>query len=254
MELNEQAQGAAETTLSVLEKVTELRFALLVLSASVAADIALAEVLHRNLITLLSTPLKDQDWPPLLVAAIAFVFWMAALSPMCRLIVENLVSGVRQTRIGTWLLPLRHVPEENHFNLYARGLVPIRTARLKAKREKDAFWLALAEQEDAKHERNRRKLEQLAALSFSALVLMVVDFCLRDHSIAGVVLQWIGSYSGRQEQIAQIGVFMLMVVVAAPWMYSLWNVPPFVRWMSHPELAEELLARDRSARQIRRAM
>lgn len=74
MELNGQAQGAAETTLSVLEKETKLHFALLVLSASVAADIALAEVLHRNLITVLSTPLKDQDWPPLLVPAISFVF------------------------------------------------------------------------------------------------------------------------------------------------------------------------------------
>lgn len=87
----------------LLDKVTEFRFALVLLSVAVALDAALAWGANRNILTMDWSALDSGSIAMLGLALVAYVFWMAALSRLVRAVVESALALLSSTRLGSFL-------------------------------------------------------------------------------------------------------------------------------------------------------
>ncbi len=103
MDAGSAVKGATEQGLRLLDKVTEFRFALALLSVAIAFDISMAWITNRNVLTVDWSMFGAGSIAKLGLAAVAYVFWMAALSPLVRYFVEYVVSSVSNTRLGRFL-------------------------------------------------------------------------------------------------------------------------------------------------------
>ena len=82
MDTGSAVNEAAEQGFKLLDKVTEFRFFLALLSVAVALDVALAWTVDRNILSMDWGTLSAGSASRLALAAVAYVFWMAALSPL----------------------------------------------------------------------------------------------------------------------------------------------------------------------------
>lgn len=240
MEAGSTVKMAAEQGFKLLDKVTEFRFALVILSVAIALDVALAWGANRNVLTM--------DWPTLGVgtgaklglAVVIYVFWMAALSPLVRGVVEFVFSLLGNTRLGSALGSVVEPERETAERRYAWGRVRVNDAKLRALKDKDAFWMAQVEKAEAKEVEHRNELAALASLSFSVAGLLLMDWW-SDHSIVGEVAAWLSGYDGRMGSVATLGAWVCVLVIAFPWLYRVRAGYPGDAWMEHPELAKERL-------------
>lgn len=240
MEAGSTVKVAAEQAFKLLEKVTEFRFALAILSVAIALDIALVQVANQNILTMDWSMLGADGAAKLGLAVVIYVFWMAALSPLVRLIVEFVLSSLGNTRLCSVLGRVVESERVTAEQRYAWGQVRINDAKLRALKDKDAFWIAQIEKAEAKEIEQRNEMTALSSLSFSVAGLLLMDWW-NKHSIVGEVVMWLGGYSGRMGEVATLGASVCMLVIAFPWLYHVWAGYPEDAWMEHPELAKERL-------------
>lgn len=240
MDTGTAVKGATEQGLRLLDKVTEFRFALTLLSIAIALDVALVWIANRNILTMEWSGLSADSFARLGIAVVVYVFWMAALSPLVRIFVEHMFALLGNTRLGSVLNGLVEPVHESAERRYAWGRVRVGDAKLRALRDKDTFWMAQVEKVEAKAGEERSKMTALADLSFSVVGLLLLDWW-SDYSIAGEVTAWLNGYGGQTGSIARLGVLACMLVVAFPWLYRVRAYIPSETWMDHPELAKERL-------------
>lgn len=251
MDVGSAVKGATEQGLRLLDKVTEFRFALALLSVAVALDIALAWIANRNVLTLDWSTLGAGGIAKLGLAMVVYVFWMAALSPLARYIVEYAFGLLGNTRLGSMLSSVVEPEYETAERRYASGQVRVNEAKLRALEDKDAFWMAQVEKAEAKQCEERNEMAQLASLSFSVSGLLVMDWW-GDSSIIGLAVAWLGGFDGRMGSVASLSTWLCVLIVAFPWLYRARADIPRDMWINHPELAKERLeateAKRRNAR------
>lgn len=240
MEAGSAVKTAAEQGFKLLDKVTEFRFALAILSITIALDVALAWVAHRNILTVNWSTLDAGGIAKLSLAVVIYVFWMAALSPLVRYVVEFVFSLLGNTRLGSALGSVVEPERETAERRYAWGRVRVNDAKLRALKDKDAFWMAQVEKAEAKEIEQRSEMAALASLSFSVAGLLLMDWW-SDHSIMGEVAAWLGGYGGRMGSVATLGAWVCVLLIAFPWLYRVRTGYPDDAWMEHPELAKERL-------------
>lgn len=240
MDAGSAVKGATEQGLRLLDKVTEFRFALILLSVIVALDIALAWIANRNVLSMDWSTLGAGGNAKLSFALVAYVFWMAALSPLVRYIVEYAFMLLGNTRLGGMLSSVVEPEHETAERRYASGQVRVNDAKLRALKDKDAFWMTQVEKVQAKQREKRNEMAQLASLSFSVSGLLVMDWW-RDSSIIGLVTAWLGGFGGRMGSVASLGAWLCVLIVAFPWLYRRRAAMPSDVRMDHPELARERL-------------
>ncbi len=232
--------GAAEQGLRLLDKVTEFRFALALLSVVIAFDVALSWIANRNVLTMDWSALGASDITRIGLAMVAYVFWMAALSPLVRHIVEYAFMLLENTRLSGMLNRVVEPIYETAERRYASGQVRVNEAKLRALRDKDAFWIARVEKAEARQREERDEMVQLAGLSFSVSGLLLMDWWM-DSSLTGLVTAWVGEFGGPMGSVASLGAWVCILLVAFPWLYRMRVAMPSETWIDHPELARERL-------------
>lgn len=240
MEAGSAVEVATEQGFKLLDKVTEFRFALVLLSVAIALDVALAWIAHRNILTMDWSTLGAGGIAKLGLSVVIYVFWMAALSPLVRYVVEFVFSLLGNTRLGSALGSVVEPERETAERRYAWGRVRVNDAKLRALKDKDAFWMAQVEKAEAKEIEQRSEMAALASLSFSVAGLLLMDWW-SDRSIVGEVAAWLGGYGGRMGSVATLGAWVCVLLIAFPWLYRVRTGYPDDAWMEHPELAKERL-------------
>lgn len=233
-------KAAAEQGFKLLDKVTEFRFALAILSVAIALDVALAWIANRNILTVDWSTLGAGGIARLGLAVVIYVFWMAALSPLVRYVVEFVFSLLGNTRLGSALGSVVEPEHETAERRYAWGRVRVNDAKLRALKDKDIFWIVQVEKAEAKEIEQRSEMSALASLSFSVAGLLLMDWW-SEHSITGEVAAWLGGYGGRMGSVATLGAWICVLVIAFPWLYRVRVGYLGDAWMEHPELANERL-------------
>lgn len=233
-------KDATEQGLQLLDKVTEFRFSLVLLSVAVALDAALAWGANRKILTMDWSALDSGSIAMLGLAVVAYVFWMAALSRLVRAVVESALAWLGNTWLGS-LLSSPAEPEHGREEWrYASGRVRVKEAKLRALKDKDTFWMGQVEKAEARERDERSEMAALAGLSFSLTGLLLIDWW-SDYSLAGEVVRWLGAYGGRMGGIATLVAVGCVLLIAFPWLHHLRRQVPSDTWMDHPELAEERL-------------
>ncbi|RTL56502.1 MAG: hypothetical protein EKK46_04660 [Rhodocyclaceae bacterium] len=241
---------ATKEAFRLLDKVTEFKFSLALLSVAVALDVTLAWIAHRNILTLDWAAFGGGMMAKLGLALVAYVFWMAALSPMTDSLVKFLLSLLTDNRFAS---ALRSIFESEHATAeqrYVWGRVQVTDAKLRAFKDKDMFWIEQVEKVEANERENRGEMAALARLSFSVLGLMLMDWGMREYSIAGEILAGLGGDEGWMKSVIHVGVLACVLLIAFPWLYQVWNQQQDDAWMSHPELAKERLEAIEAQRMI----
>lgn len=82
MDAGSAVRAAAEQGFKLLDKVTEFRFALVILSVAIALDVALAWIANRNVLTMDWSTLGADGMGKLGLVVVIYIFWMAALSTL----------------------------------------------------------------------------------------------------------------------------------------------------------------------------
>jgi hypothetical protein len=218
MEAGGAVKAAAEQGFKLLDKVTEFRFALAILSVAIALDVALAWIANRNILTVDWSTLGAGGIARLGLAVVIYVFWMAALSPLVRYVVEFVFSLLGNTRLGSALGSVVEPEHETAERRYAWGRVRVNDAKLRALKDKDIFWIVQVEKAEAKEIEQRSEMSALASLSFSVAGLLLMDWW-SEHSITGEVAAWLGGYGGRMGSVATLGAWICVLVIAFPWLY-----------------------------------
>lgn len=242
MDAGNAAKEASEEGFRLLDKVTEYRFAMVLLSVAIALDVALAWVAHRNILSMDWTSLGTGTTARLGLASVAYALWMAVLSQVVRYVVESVGSVLTDNRLGSMLRSIAEPVRETSERRYTGGRVPVTEAKLRALKDKDSFWIAQVEKAEALERQNRNEMAAFARLSFSVLGLMLMDWGMREYSIMGEILSGLNGDGGWMEGTAALGALAFVFLVAFPWLYQVWNPRhPGDAWMEHPELARECL-------------
>jgi len=241
METGSAVNEAAEQGFKLLDKVTEFRFFLGLLSVAVALDVALAWTVDRNILTMDWGKLSTGSASRLALAAVAYVFWMAALSQLARYGVEFVFSLLGETPLGRMLGRAVKPEREKAERRYYWGQVRVSEAKVRALKDRDSFWMARVEKEEARRAEEQIEMAALAKLSFAVTGLLLMDWC-SANSLAGELPLWLTAIDGRMGDIAELGVMVCVLMIAYPWLHLLRNPPVYDRWMDHPELARERLA------------
>lgn len=240
MEAGSAVRAAAEQGFKLLDKVTEFRFALVILSVAIALDVALAWIANRNVLTMDWSTLGADGMAKLGLVVVIYVFWMAALSTLVRYVVEFVFSLLGNTRLGSALGSVVEPERETAERRYAWGRVRVNDAKLRALKDKDTFWIVQVEKAETKEIEQRNEMAALASLSFSVAGLLLMDWW-SEYSIAGDVAAWLSGYGGQMGSVATLGVWVCVLVIAFPWLYRVRAGYPGDAWMEHPELAKERL-------------
>jgi hypothetical protein len=222
-----------------LDRVVQLRYALLVISIVLAVDVARAPI-HALGLPSFNWSATGATVPlgPLLVFACAYLFFMSSISPMIRLVVEGAL------RILLDLLPGGDREHNKREDWYGNGYVRVSEARKAALREKDSFWIARVNEHEARLKAKARETQFMASVSFSCLLLLVLEWLLGDRTswtyvaggwLMGLESNWIGN-------IAMLVTSLSLLLVGASWWSAFrepWNENPRHGWIEHPELAKQ---------------
>lgn len=222
-----------------IDRVLQFRYALLVISIVLAVDIARAPM-H-------ALGLPSFDWSatgaaiplgPLLVFVCAYLFFMSGISPMVQFVVEGAL------RIFIDLLPDGYKEHRRHADWYRDGYVRVWEARKFALQEKDNFWIARVNEHEARLKTKARDTQFMASVSFSCLLLLLLDLLLGDRTswtyVAGGWLM--GLESNWSGNIAMLMTGLSLLLVGASWWSAFresCNENPRHGWIEHPELAKQ---------------
>lgn len=241
MDVGSVVSEAAEPGAKLLDKVTEFRFALALLSVAIALDVALAWTADRNILSMDWGTLNAGSASRLALAAVAYVFWMAALSPLTRYGVEFVFSLLGETPLVRMLGHAVEPEREKAERRYYWGLVRVSEAKKRALRDRDSFWMERVDKAEARREQEQTEMAALARLSFAVAGLLLMDWCSND-SLAAELSAWLNGIGDQMGAIAELGIVACVLTVAFPWLHLLRNPPAYDGWMDHPELAKERLA------------
>jgi len=231
--------------LSILEKVLELRYALLLISLLLAIEVA------RIPMNALGFPPFDWLAPQhsislgsLLVFLAGYFFFMAGVSPLIQAVLEYFLSILN---IQEWLQRKygKTLDTSDAEDVYRLGYVFWFEAQNLALEQRDEFWAKRCEAHSERLRNMARTARFMSSVSFSCLLLIVWELSTADKTDVTrlawrLLLDSNGEWAGPFPIIASL-IFALSII--APWWRQLLNgTTEYARLelVKHPELAKRL--------------
>lgn len=166
----------------VMEKVSDIRFALIVVSAFVALDIGLIIGTKSSALTYAWGDLNAARYKELLLVFLAYLCWMAIFSKGLRPLAEEVARPCAR-------LIFRRGSDSSSYEQYLRyGRVPVHEAKEEALTEENEFWIKRVDAAESEADAQKNRMDSLAGLSFSTVCLAAVDLGLAPKSFAGELI------------------------------------------------------------------
>lgn len=215
-------------SLSLLEKAVQFRFALLVLSLVLAADVVLIWYFQRSLIAFRWG--GDVHVGAVLVFGSGYFFFMATVPAVVLALLQRVWSQFGWHRESTSDSESKH----------RAGYVLLREAEEHALRGSDSFWFQRVQEEKTKRERERGDRATTARISFACTLLLAVDALLPGSES---LVQSAGLAFTQLEAVLPVGLvvilaLLVLAVIVLPWWDWLRADPWAGDWIRHPSLAE----------------
>jgi len=216
--------------LSLLDRATEYKLCLLVLSIVLAADVAivLATSHQQNLLSFnWSMPNPNLHPGTILIFVACYLLYMAAVSPILQLFAAIPIKLIHAgwERLSEELQP-PSPPSRFEQPPSATEVRPWQLER-EALRTKERFELDLVEQHKARLSAHTQETTLLAYISFSCFALMVVETAIDGGTLRALL----------SAHVSPIGYF-LAALVGIPWFEYVWNHERDGDWIYYPPLAE----------------
>lgn len=218
----------------VLEKVSDIQFALILLTAFLAADIGLIVATGRNALTQDWANLNAASFSTLALIFLAYVCWMAILSRVMRALIEMLVVPCLRA-----ILP-KGQDSSSYKSKLSYGKVPILEAKKAAFQDGNEFWIKRVDTIESEYRAKKRRAEKLGDLLFSTVCLVLVDLLLMHESVAGELISEMQS----GHYLFPLAALCVFAIICFTWLYQgLADFELPQTWIDHPVLASELLRR-----------
>ena len=240
----ETAAKRAEQALTVIDRVVQFRWALLVVSFVLSADTALGLFWHQSLLTFQlggnpgHMPLSPGAY---VLFAGGYVFAMAGLFPLIQRCVEFVLALVRYSKIGGWFdseIPTLELKHQFH-----RGLVRVNDATEEALSIKDTFWAPRLDSLAEEEKKEKADQDMLAQISFACSVLVLTNYAISAPGTISVLFKtWLAPQSDLMHMGGWLLASAVLFLLAGPWWYTVWIRENWKsRWIYHPDLARRKL-------------
>ena len=247
-----------EQGLSLLEKSMQFRWALLLTSFILAADVTLGAFYHLSLINLdwqfsLGVHSMQTKMPigSVIVFLGAYMFFLSGISPAIQKIVEFLLCKFYYlTFIYTTVnrLFFAHEYKISFNNMCRYGYVDINKAKKIALQEKDDFWILQIDALKAENQKELAEKRVTSSISFSCACLLVINYFLNnDLSIFKKIVQLVNLQPDIWHGIENFHgalyfiIFIFLTLIVLPWYRWLVRDRYDTEWIHHPVLAEQEL-------------
>lgn len=236
----------AEQAITLLDRVVQYRWALLVISVVLAMDDVLVAFFNIGIIdfdlNLVNGVAGNKLIPTgsYIVFFGCYVFFMGAFSPLMEGILKWLIRQIRYSKI--WPAIFDHTDwHRDYRERLSYGYVRLYDAEKEALKEKDSFWIGRIEA--TKEERRKRGSEEvlLAKLSFSCTFLLLINFVAGDNSFSQLLLGWNEKQSIVWHWIPDFMFLLCGGILFSPWIVSFMREDEYSNWIAHPEMAERRL-------------
>ncbi|NRR33891.1 hypothetical protein HSX11_27290 [Oxalobacteraceae bacterium] len=250
----------SEQAITMLDRVVQFRWALLVVSFMLAADTALSIFWHQSILTFdmgtasggrgLGASIPTGNY---VAFAAVYVFFMAGVSPFFQHCVGWFLSEFKSSALGYWLrIPDAYgsmKPRERYYYKMVRRT----DAETVALAEKDSFWIARISVISAEAKKEQSDNEMLAQMSFACTFLLIGNYLAAHHNMSGVIGGWLAGMVGFDRIMSDVFAFISLILLCAPWWLSTCQRHDPYEWIEHPELArlrlEEWDERERKQRE-----
>lgn len=247
MSENESATSRrAEQAITLLDRVVQYRWALLIVSVVLAIDDALVIFFNNGIANFdlhLSNVAEGGKLIPTgayIVFLGCYVFFMGAISPVFQNILEWFMNLIRYSDV--WYKIFGHSGSYRDYREKLNsGYVTLYDAKKEALKEKDSFWIGRVEARKDEKRKSDSEGKMLSQLSFSCTFLLLVNLLAGDNSFSSLLLEWNVIQSIIWHWIVDI-VFLLAVgVLILPWLIYFMRNDEYFDWIEHPEMAEKKL-------------
>lgn len=238
-----------EQVLTMLDRVVQFRWALLLVSFFLAADIALSFFLNQSILNFAPTAEHGAQGraPQISIGNyITFVtvyfFFMAGISPFFQYCTEWLFWQLRTSTFGYWLFPYDTYESMKPRDRYYYKLVRRSEAETKALTEKDSFWIARITALSAESRKQRTDNELHAHISFACTLLLLTSYVTAtSNSIGTCINSWLAGMTVTHRIISHAIALVSIALICAPWFVNLLRREVDYEWIEHPELAQQKL-------------
>ncbi|NVI81331.1 hypothetical protein [Janthinobacterium sp. BJB401] len=236
----------AEQAITLLDRVVQYRWALLVTSVMLAMDDVLVVFFNIGIVNFdfqLSNDVvgnKLISTGSYIVFFGCYVFFMGAFSPLMEGILKWLLRQIRYSKI--WPAIFDHTDWHREYReKLSYGYVRLYDAEKEALKGKDSFWIGRIEA--AKEERRKRDSEEvmLSKLSFSCALLLLINLVAGDNSFSQLLLGWNEKQSILWHWIPNFMFLLCAGILFSPWFVSFVREDEYSDWIAHPEMAERRL-------------
>lgn len=241
----ESAARRAEQALTVIERVVQIRWALLVVSFVLAADSALGLFWHQSLLSFQPHAGDGRAAIPVgayVLFAGGYVFTMAGLLPLIQRCIAPAIWWLRFSTVGSWLGKDHKI--ERQKDKFRDGYVRVYDAMDEALINRDAFWGARIEALEAERKRAEADESVLAQISFACTLLLILNYAIAaPGTISLLFATWLGAQSGILHLAGVLLAVAALILLAGPWWFTVWMGANWhSRWIYHPDLARRKLA------------
>jgi|GEM_PF-2853819 len=232
-------------TLSILDRILQFRYALIVASVVLAIDVVRLP-LHVLGFPEVNWFAQQSSVPIGLMIALttSYVFFMAALSPALQTVVEFLLLSVRGTSIFSQIFSDGR-EDISYESRYANGFVKVLDARKTALEQKDDFWIKRVSEHLERQQTNDRDGSFLGNVSFACILLVYLDWQLGGASSwLHAAMYWLMDQGGVLGIATTSFALLILALVVLPWFFefqSKYHTGSYNGWIEHPELAAQYL-------------
>lgn len=228
--------------LQIMRRITDLRLAFLLVPLVLAVDIGLIFADNQGLLDKNWDEINRNDYVRVGLILTLFIVWTAVLLNIVRAGVEMAIALIFKRALNSGSDP-------NALELNAHfGRVSLTRARKDMLEKKDEFWCRRIDAIEKEHAAKGLKRKQAATFAFSAVLLMIADYCLGEKAILPRLVK---------DHPSSLTV-MASAFFAAALMYWLISFrDDFNRFsendtmVEHPELAKRYLAEVRQRRGLK---
>lgn len=230
----------AESSLSILEKMTQFKAAILLLSFVLAVDLGLSRNGQGGILNLNVAMMKEGlSIGHILVFIATYSFYMSAGAAIVKFLVEQVLCVTVFNAGYKFLHRYEYKPDKNEYVL-ARDL------RNYAIRENNQMAMKIYEEEILAHNKGQDERHQISHLSFACALLIVVGLTFPGNKgalslVHAIAIDGAGTSGGAGAAIFCAALWLFSL---APWLFRFFSTSHSPVWIEH-RLAAQGLPKDR---------
>jgi len=236
----------AEQAITLLDRVVQYRWALLIVSVVLAIDDALVVFFNIGIINFDFHLSNDGTGSKLIPTGVyvvflgCYVFFMGAISPLFQNILEWFMRLIRYSDV--WYKIFGHTGSYRDYREKLNyGYVRLYEAEEEALKKKDSFWIGRVEARKEEKRKNDSEGKMLSQLSFSCTFLLMVNLLAGDNSFSSLLSGWSVTQSVIWYWIVNIVLLLSVGMLFSPWLIYFMKNDEYFDWIEHPEMAEKKL-------------